>query len=190
MRDPDRSKTRRRLHHAVVVGFASGCLPMAGGPPPVAIPDGHGQDIGFTHATIRVPGAFGIEDMLYYRGAVGDKTELYVTGGAIIANYGSPYMLLGYRRYLVDRPGRTLGLDLSVGPFPRLAVPIAVQLPGRSLTLTTNPSVGVSSIGVFPTLPVGLTWQPKPRLQVHNALGVQVYDGIAGYWSTGVSFPF
>ncbi len=185
-----RSKKRRHLRHAALVVLTSGCLPMAGGPPPVALPDGQRQDIGFTHATIRVPGAFGIEDALHYRRAVTDRSELHVTAGAIIANYGAPYTMVGFRRYLVDRPGRTIGLGLSMGPFPLIAVPVAVQLPGRSLTLTTNPSVGVSSIGVFPTLPVGLTWQPRPHLQVHNALGVQVFDRLTGYWSTGVSVPF
>jgi len=155
----------------------------------VALPDGHRKDVGFTHATIRVPGRFGFEDALYYRQAVGERSELHVTGGVILANYGAPYTMIGYRRYLVDRPGRTVGLDLSVGPFPLLAVPMAVALPGRSLTLTTNPSLGVSSIGAFPTLPVGLTWQPKPRLQVHNVLGAQLYDGLTAYWSTGVSVP-
>ena len=181
----------RKCLRSLLLALTVGCSPINGGPPPVALPDDFRQDFGVNHTTVPLPDSIGIEDALYYRRAVGERSELHVTGGFVLGYSIFPYTMFGYRRYLIDRPGRTLGLEVQLSPpiFAEVAVPMAFQLPGRSLFLTAHPSVGLTYMGVV-NLPVGLTWQPRPRLQIHNALGARLGGNNYAYWSTGVSVPF
>ena len=167
-----------QLKHILILPLVA-CVPMAAGPPPTQIPIGFDQEFGSTFGTGAQVENQEIEQLLldeslWYRKRIGDKSEFQLVGGA--AWNGDPifYGAIGLRRYLMTADGGKFGLDIKFGGpyYAEIGLPLQRQLGDKPIWLTTHPSVGLNAFGAV-HIPVGLNWQPKDKWLFNTSLGTR-----------------
>ena len=174
------------------------CTPMAAGPPPTQIPVDFHQELGSTFGTgvqikdQKVDQIF-LEESLWYRKRIDDKSEVQIMGGAAWNDAPLLYGVIGFRRYFVTADGGEFGIDIKFsGPFyVEIGLPLQTQLGDNPVWLTTHPSIGLNAFGAV-HIPLGITWQPNDRWLFITSLGTRFIgeNPQLVYWNGGISIPF
>ena len=183
----------------VILWMTTGCTPIAGGPPPTRMPAGKRYDAGLAHTTaVQMPSTeYGsqifLEEAVWIRKSVGEKSELHFTTGIFWGGGFSYYGVIGYRRYLALTESRNIALEARIGgPFyVEIGVPIQQQIGAKNLWLTAHPSIGLNAFG-FIHMPLGLSWSPNDRVQLNASMGSRFggENPMLLHLHGGVSFPF
>ena len=178
--------------------FVCGCAPIAGGPPPTRMPSDSTYDAGVAHTTaFQLPSEdYGsqifLEEAIWMRRAIGEKSEVHLTTGIFWGGGFSYYGVLGYRRYFAFSESRTVAIDARLGgPFyGEIGFPVQQNIRPK-LWLTTHPAIGLNGFG-FVHLPVGLSWAINDNVQLNMSIGSRfgTENAMLLYMNSGVSFPF
>ena len=180
--------------HILCCAILTACTTIAGGPPPTSIPSGMVQEFGTSSSAAFTSESPFIEQNLWYRRALGSRSEIQLAGGVFWSSDLFYYGAVGYRRYFKSKSENVQsGLDLKLGgPFYfEAGIPINKKLAGDSIWLTTHPSAGFNPYGLV-HLPVGISWAPKEKYRLNTSVGTRFLGGNPAlfYWNGGISFPF
>ena len=183
----------------------SACAPIAGGPPPTAIPLGAKQDAGLSTtlgAQLKCNGpscspsiqALYPEQNIWLRQRIDDQSELHLMGGGLLSGGVISYVSAGYRRYFPSGANQPkVGLDVKLGGFyvAEVGVPISYKLDEAPIWLTVHPTLGSNPFGMV-NVPVGIVWEPRKEFRVHTSLGARAVGDNPPmiYWNGGLFLPF
>ena len=174
------------------------CAPMGMGPPPTQIPLQYDEELGNTFGMgVQIQDQeveqLLLDESLWYRKRLGEKSELQFIGGAIWNGDPIVYGAIGFRRYFTTADGGQFGIDVKIsGPFfAEIGMPLQRQLGTKNLWLTTHPSFGINGFGAA-HIPVGLNWQPRDKWFLNTSVGTRFVgpNPQLWYWNGGVSIPF
>ena len=182
-----------RLFLLILVMSHVGCSPMGMGPPPTQIPSGYNEELGSTVGVGVQIDEQNVEQLLldeslWYRKRLGEKSELQFIGGAIWNGDPIVYGAVGFRRYFTTADGGQFGIDIKVsGPFfAEIGIPLQRQLGDKNVWLTSHPSYGINGFGAA-HVPVGLIWQPRDKWLLNTSVGTR-FVGLnpqLWYWNGG-----
>lgn len=177
------------------------CTPMGAGPPPTRLPYDNKHEVGFHLGAEVGPEPEFLEEATWYRKSLGPHSELFFLAGGIFTGDFFVYTGMGYRRYFraatanneMEQPVDVAIEVAAGGIWGHVAVPISVQLGGKPMYFTTQPSFGYNALGSV-HIPVGFSWQPRPRMQVDTSVGTRFLspqgNAPLGYVNAGMTFPF
>ena len=169
-----------------------GCAPIAGGPPPIGMAPGVQQEFGTSTTAAATSVSPFLEQNLWVRKAVGNRSELQLSGGTVFSGDLFYHLAVGYRHYLQpdSSPNRT-GIDFKLGGlyYFEAGVPMSFELTDR-LWLTSHPSAGFNPFGLV-KVPLGLSWNLNKGRRLHSSVGTRFMaeNPTLFYGNVGLSFP-
>ena len=168
------------------------------GPPPTQIPTHFTEEVGTTfgfgiQVSEQTVEQLFLDDSLWYRKRIGEKSEIQFIGGSIWNGDPMIYGAVGFRRYFTTADGGQFGIDVKVsGPFfAEIGIPLQQQVGNKKLWVTSQPSFGINGFGSA-HIPIGLNWQPRNKWLLNTSVGTRFMgpNPQLWYWNSGVSFPF
>ena len=177
----------------VLSHFVSGCAPIAGGPPPIGMAPGVQQEFGTsTTAAVTSASPF-LEQNLWLRKAIGNRSELQLSGGAFYGGDLFYHAAVGYRFYVQpDSSPIQTGIDVKIGGiyYFEAGVPMSFEVTDR-LWLTSHPSAGFNPFGLV-KVPLGLSFDLNKGRRLHSSVGTRFLgeNPTLVYANVGLSFPF
>ena len=170
--------------------MVSGCAPIAGGPPPIGMAPGVQQEFGTSTTAAATSESPFLEQNLWLRKAVGNHSELQLSGGIFTSGDLFYHVAVGYRFYFQpdSAPNRT-GIDFNLGDSITLK-PVLMSFELTDRLWLTAIHLGSNPFGLVKVPPA--VWNLNKGRRLDPSVGTRFMgeNPTLFYGNVGLSFPF